>query len=1082
MHALPSRPLPTLPAAARGEVPDTAVKTLADILWTLVRWTLPVTLAGLVVAGAFGTGRIGEEVRRRIELRLRAEFPDLAVQVQAASLVDGEGIVARGVAIVDPALPPQYRQLVWIEEVRLACSTSLADLASGEPRITSVHVRRPLVHAYRGPNATWSLAKLARSGTGTHAVPVTIEDATVLVEDARLRNRVTLRQLGLELQPEPDGMAGLRGSVAGDFFERVDVSGTLNVAQGSFAVTGKVVSLEISPRLLAAVPVADSLRRSIAGLSGRVDLAWRCAGLLADLERADFAASGRMESGRVEHPALPFAVSDVAAQFTVDRSGLVCERLQAHSGSTLLRGSGRMHGWDVAADFDVSLAADRLIVGRHWEGLLPESVAPHWSRLLPAGEVDCTARIVRQAGVIQPDVKVFCRNVSLTYYRFPYRVDHTVGTVTYKGSGPGSTLAMHLKGKAGGHDVTVEGTISRQADGSHGFVEVCGEGMQIDDTLLAAMPARSADIIRSLRGSGTFGFVFRHDRSPQHPGGHVNSLTIRLARCSMAYAGFAYPLSNVSGIIRMAGGKWTIHDVVGSNDTGVVRCSGSLEPLPDNDGELTLRLSGSGVVLERELRDALPAGMRRIWDDIDPQGNADFAATVRHRVKARRTEVSLDATPVGDTVSIEPAGFAYRLEKLRGRLTWRDGTLRFEEMRGVHDRTTVSAHGTCQFAGDGGWRVSFTRLSADRFRADHDVLSALPAGLREAVTGVRLRGLLALDGGLDIYTTAPVLVTHADGRQELVPGPVAAAWDMHLDMEQGSMDVGMPLEHVHGGIRIRGQSDGRTWRTVGDVAFDSAMWRGVQLTALRGPLLMDPGGVRLGAPAAGEPGSARRFSARVAGGTLLVDATVAAAAPGTFAVSVTLGEADLERLAGDLSGGPQRYRGRVFGGVEVTGSRAGTHSLAGRGQVRLRDADIYELPVIVALLKILRIKAPDRNAFSSSVVDFRIEGPHAYLDNIELSGDAISLVGAGEIDFDSNLHLTFRSIMGDSASQLPAMKRVLGGASGQFLLVHVDGTLAEPVTTTEAFPTLAAAVQRFQAQQRQGTRLERMAGQRDPPR
>ncbi len=1073
------------------------MKTLADILWTLVRWTLPVTLAGLVVAGAFGTGRIGEEVRRRIELRLRAEFPDLAVHVQAASLVDGEGIVARGVALVDPALPPQYRQLLWIEEVRLACSTSLTDLARGEPLVTAVRVRRPLVHAYRGSNATWSLQKLARSGTGSPAMPVTIEDATVLVEDSRLRTRITLRQLGLDILPEPDGTAAVRGSVAGDFFERVDLSGSVHVGQGSFAVTGKVVSLDVSPRLWAAVPVADSLRQSVAGLSGRVDLTWRCAGRLAELEQADYAAAGQMESGRIEHAALPFAMSDVAAEFTVDRTGLVCERLQAHSGSTLLRGSGRVRGWNSAADFDVSLAADRLIVGRHWEGLLPASVAAHWSRLLPAGEVDCSARIVRRDGVVQPDVTVFCRNVSLTYYRFPYRVDHVVGTVTYRGSDgggtgksdtggeespPGTTLAMHLKGKAGGHDVTVEGTISRRADGSHGFVEVSGEGMQIDDSLLAALPARSADIVRSLRAAGTFGFVFRHDRSPQHPVGHVNSLTIRLARCSMAYAGFAYPLSNVSGIIRMTGGKWTIHDVVGSNDTGVVRCSGTLEPQPDNDGELTLELSGTGVVLERELRDALPMGMRRIWDDVDPRGNADFTATVRHRVKARRTDVALEATPVGDTVSIEPAGFAYRLEKLRGRLVWRDGTLRFDELRGVHDRTTVSAQGACQFAQDGGWRVSFTRLSADRFRADHDVLTALPAGLREAVTGVRLRGLLALDGGLDIYTTAPQIVTLADGRQETVPGPVAAAWDLHLDIEQGSMDVGMPLEHVHGGIRIRGQSDGRTWRTVGDAAFDSAMWRGVQLTALRGPLLMDPSGVRLGTAAAGEPDSARRFSARVAEGTLLVDATVAAAAPGNFAVSITLGDADLERLAGDVSGGPHRYRGRVFGGLEVTGSRAGTHSLAGRGQVRLRDADIYELPVIVALLKILRIKAPDRNAFSSSVVDFRIEGPHAYLDNIELSGDAISLVGAGEIDFDSNLHLTFRSIMGDSAAQLPAMKRVLGGASGQFLLVHVDGTLTEPVTTTEAFPTLAAAVQRFQAQQRQAANRERVAGQRDPPR
>jgi hypothetical protein len=131
---------------------------------------------------------------------------------------------------------------------------------------------------------------------------------------------------------------------------------------------------------------------------------------------------------------------------------------------------------------------------------------------------------------------------------------------------------------------------------------------------------------------------------------------------------------------------------------------------------------------------------------------------------------------------------------------------------------------------------------------------------------------------------------------------------------------------------------------------------------------------------------------------------------------------------------------------------------------------------MVAMLKVLRVKAPDRNAFGSSLVDFRIEGPRAYLENIELSGDAISLVGNGEVDLDSQVRMTFRSIMGDSQTQLPVMKRMLGGASGQFMLIHVDGTLAQPAVTTEAFPTLNAALQQLQTQRRDGRGAARAAG------
>lgn len=1062
------------------------VKPLADTLWTLVRWTLPLAVAAVIVAVVLGSHRIGEEVRRRVEARLRERFPDLVVNIRSASLVEGEGIIVRGVSLANAGpstgstAPRAGSPMLAIDEVDIECGTTLAELATGEPKITAIRLRRPVIHASRDATGRWNVADLlAARGTGA-GMPIDVEDATLAVEDDAGGRRFLLRNVSVELRPETGTAAAprtkLRGRVAGDLFDHAEFEGHLD-GTGGFQVGGQVAALELSPRLHALLPAEAPSAKHLAGLRGRVDLGWTVGGSLAAVEAAAFTVSGSLEAGHFEHPSLPQAISDIQAVFTADRSGISCERLEGHSGSTLLRASGRLAGWAADADFDLVMEAERLIVGRHWEPFLPPTLASHWSKLLPAGEVDLRTRVVRRAGVMTPELAVRCRNVSLTYYRFPYRVDRTVGTVTYESG----TVKMHLTGQAGGHPVHVEGTLDAAATGVPGRIEVRGEAMRIDESLLEALPPRQADIVRTLRATGTVDFAFLHDRDSRYERGFLNTLGIRLNRCTMAYAGFPYPLSNVTGSVRMEGRRWTIRDVTGTNDTGVVRCTGSLEPAAAGGDELTLHLTGTGVVLEPELRDALPPGMRRVWNDVDPRGTAEFTARVRHRVGERRTIVELDATPVGDTVSIEPAWFPYRLEQLRGRLSWRDGLLRFEGIRGVHARTTVSAEGNCRFTPDGGWHVSFERLTADRFRADHDVLQALPAGLQQAVAGVRLKGLLSVDGALDIYTTAAREVTVPGGRTELVPGPAAAAWDMQLDMEQAALDVGVPLEHVHGGIRLQGTSDGGTWRSLGEVGIDSAIWRGLQVTGVRGPLVIDPAGARFGAAAAAGAGGPRRLTGRIGGGTMQLDGNVAAGESGRFTVAVAIADADLGRLGADLSGGPTSSRGRVQGMVEVSGSRAGTHSLSGRGQLRLRDAHLYELPVIVALLKILRVKAPDRTAFESSTVDFRIEGPRAYLDSIELSGDAISLVGAGEVDLDSNIQLTFRPIMGESETQLPAMKRLLGGASGQFLLVHVDGTLGEPVTSTEAFPTLAAAVQKFQAQ-RAAPPTARAAMRTEPPR
>ncbi|MFZ4731025.1 MAG: AsmA-like C-terminal region-containing protein [Pirellulales bacterium] len=1035
--------------------------TVNDTLWTLVRWSVPLAVAAVIAVGALGPARLDGEVRRRVEERLAATWPGLVVTVQAAAVTDGRGIVVRGVSVVDPTLPQQWRQLVWVEELRLSCGTSLAELARGTPRITAVHLRRPVVHAVcRG--GEWSVARLLRRQAGGMAlVPVTVEDATLLLDGVGNASRFTLRQVVGDLAPRPDGTARVRASCAGDVFERGGIEMEIAPATDAFSLSGRIDGLDVGPRLMALLPVPPGATAGadwMAGVRGRVGFDWRASGTLSAPGSAAVAVTGQLDGGRFEHPAIPFPLSGAVATFTADRAGLVVQQLDAHSGTTRVRGSGRLAGWSAAADFDLVVEADRLTVGRQWEGLLPESWAAQWCKLLPSGEIDLRAQLARRAGRIDPQVSIRCRNASLTHYRFPYRIDRTVGTVILDSQ----SVSIHLTGQAGGHPVHVEGSFRSQAAGTVGLLEVRGDAMRIDDALLAALPPRSSGIVRALQAEGTFDFVFQHERSPSLPGGQANRLGIRLVDCSLRYAGFPYPLSRVTGHVRMDDGHWMIRDISGVNDTGTVRCSGQLLPLADGDGELTLQLTGTGVVLERELRDALPRGVQTVWDDLDPRGNAQFTATVRHRVKSRQTSVKLEARPEGDTVSIEPAWFPYRLERLQGRLSWENGWLRFDDVRGAHARTSVAAAGTCRFTPDGGWHVSFQRLSADRFRADQDLLQAMPAGLRTAINAVRPRGLLSLDGTLDLYSTA----AGPDGR----PGPAAASWDMRFDVEQGALDVGVPLEHVHGGLRLVGQSDGRRWQSSGEVDIDSAQWRGHQITALAGPLVADADGVRFGAAAAATAEAApRRLTARLAGGTLALDGSVASSPVGGFSVSLALGEADLERLAADaagpVAGGAPPYRGRIYAVAELTGSRAGPHSLIGRGQVRLRDADIYELPVMVALLKVLQVKLPDRKAFSSSVVDFRVEGPHAYLDTIELAGDAISLVGNGELDFDSRVHLTLRSIMGDSEAQLPAMKRMLGGASGQFMLVHVDGTLAQPEITTEAFPTLTAALQQLQSRQ-----------------
>ncbi len=133
--------------------------------------------------------------------------------------------------------------------------------------------------------------------------------------------------------------------------------------------------------------------------------------------------------------------------------------------------------------------------------------------------------------------------------------------------------------------------------------------------------------------------------------------------------------------------------------------------------------------------------------------------------------------------------------------------------------------------------------------------------------------------------------------------------------------------------------------------------------------------------------------------------------------------------------------------------------MSGKGAVRLSNADVYELPVMISLLKILSIRSPDQNAFSDALVEYRVEGEHIYFDRIKLYGDAISLFGTGEMNFQSQIGLKFYALVG--RGELPVFKQVLGGASQQLMSIHVDGTLQNPETRREALPAVSQALQQI---------------------
>ena len=166
--------------------------------------------------------------------------------------------------------------------------------------------------------------------------------------------------------------------------------------------------------------------------------------------------------------------------------------------------------------------------------------------------------------------------------------------------------------------------------------------------------------------------------------------------------------------------------------------------------DLALHFHASDVPLEDELRDALRPAMQQVWNDLRPRGMIDLTAEIRYQDGPRLLGVTVRAEPHSEITSIEPTRFPYRLDKLQGVFTYRDGRVTMERLKAEHQAVKVAAGGACDFLPDGGWHLRFDGLTVDRLRNDRDLMQAVPERLKKALAELNPTGAFSLRGSLDL--------------------------------------------------------------------------------------------------------------------------------------------------------------------------------------------------------------------------------------------------------------------------------------------------------------------------------------------
>lgn len=907
------------------------------------------------------------------------------------------------------------------------------------------------------------------------------------------------------------------GTLESEFSRSVSFRGDFDPKRNEIFLDADINGLHFCEEFRKSLPLELAERfHEIRFIRGEIHTHLTLTARLKELASACYSLEGRLVDGRSADPRFPEPLTSLSTDFQVTHEGFTLPNMLVHHGdgtialNVVQRGYGPEAPKRILSRFQNINISDALLAS------LPEKLGTLLKSLSPNGLFNMEAEFLYDGQFWTPNGKILIPNLRINYVKFPYEIRHLAGEILLKEN------HVQFGFQTPNGLMTISGDFllsSRQnPQPPSGKLTIQAQKLPADARLLAACPKETADFLRDLELGGSIDlqadYTLSHDL-----GTPKTSLDLRvdLQKNSCRYKSFPYPLRDLEGTILVNDHAISAENIRGSNQNAEVTFSFHATlpqtlfqpqdtPQPPTEMKPTewdFSLTGTNIQLNSTLFANLPPNLAGIFRYIQPRGLVNVRYEYKSSAESSTQEISapgfpseeysmLNPPPAGTPVSGENAASSsvsagrpkhlvlwvdttpegiqidfpemnYTLDQFQGSFQYQNGQFQLTGFNAEHDSTHFSGKASGMVQSVNQWNFHFDRLTIDGLAFDRDLMLALPSEARVMVASKRPGGALFYSGTLDV---------HYDSQQAK---PFSIDWDGEFGIVDGSIDVAFPVTAINGGVQLRGHWDQNAFYCGGELNIESLFRQNVQFTNVQGPIWIDNQQLILGGKADKllreklDPQqtwtqntsavSARAISLHCMAGTLYGVFEMQFGYPSTFQSHVVLTDGHLEDCA--ILTGNNQLKGKIFGELTLSGTDSSMHSLRGKGEFHLVDADIYKLSVMMSLLKILSLKEVNDSGFSTGDAEFHIDGNHIYFDKIVFSGDAFSLIGKGEMDFKSQVKLVFYTVMGRNERNIPVVSPILHATGRQMLLITMKGPIQNPEISQKPLPGLNMAIQQL---------------------
>jgi hypothetical protein len=768
----------------------------------------------------------------------------------------------------------------------------------------------------------------------------------------------------------------------------------------------------------------------------------RAAGPAAGLE---FSGTLQPQGANGRCPRFAYLINDLRGQVRFTPGQIYIEKLTGRHESAVVTVNGVVDRTTWSPGVNVEITGSNVPFDDDLHQALSDRYRSIWQRCNPRGAAEVTVQVLRE-GRKQSDpsppwhtpVTADLHDAKITFTEYPYPLENVEGRLEIEGD------QIRFSGLTGRHNeatARIDGTAAFDASGAP-LVDLRIEArrLRLDATLAAALPPEGRAAFEQFRPEGfadLTGTVSLQD--PDR--GVVYDLRTRIYETSLSYRDFPYPITNASGEISVRPEAITILEASGHHGAGEVTARGEVRRLEEGYAA-DLTFGCTQLSLDQDLYESLPGALQSVWRLLDPAGSVNVTtffhcvSQAGHTWQRHRTEIE----PIEAKVCFK--GMPLPLVVSSGRVLVTDDKVEFISLGARAASGTIAIGGEIDFSPPG--TRGTLAIDAKDMTFSSDLLSALPLKLRQAVDSMKP------SGKFDLRLNPLQFDLGSDGKAE---------WNFSgaMALRDTRTELGFDLQNINGLVNGHGRlSDEAGTSIEARMEFRTAVLAGWPLEDLTARIVAEPGSPTIQL----QDAAARLYDGETSGFAeiRLGDNRV------EYQASITARDLQLARYleatrsreatAVAASGGA---KGSIYGNMILRGRSGSDGYREGAGEVFLREAEVWRLPVIFGVYQVLNL-TPDENVFHDGWLKYYLSGSTLTLQQIDLQGKAMSFIGGGRMDLRGK-QLDVTLLAGSPIRlRVPLLTDLLQGASREVMQVEVTGTLQKPQIKPQPLRSLSEAL------------------------